>query len=519
MATARNAAIIELEKRRRARESLVAYSRSITIPGVPISDDQNCWVLQPSVETGIAAHHALTMEAIERCILKPYGRLMIFEPPGSAKSTYASVVAPTWAMGKFPDYQVLMASYAATPIERHSKRGRQIVASPEYKAIWETQLLDGSKSANDWELKNGSRLYATGLQGAVTYTRCNLGIIDDPVAGRSEAQSETIRKTTLEAYEDEFLSRLIPGASVILIQTRWDISDLAGSILPDDWNGESGMIKCRDGQIWEVLCLPAQCESDNDPLGRKVGEYLWPEWFTQKHWDIYKPNTRTWESLYQQRPRPLQGSFFMENNLLCCDEPTGTFLPLANPKRYHTVYAVIDTAFKTGKSNDGVGVVYFAKSPVFDPTIAILDWDLKQLEGALLETWLPTVFQRLEDLAKEIEALLGNAGTWIEDKASGIVLLQQAQKKSWNVHPIDSKLTAMGKSERAVNISGYVHAGHVKITKQAYDRRVTYKGSTRNHLMSQILNFSPDTKDMIDDDLLDCFSYGCAIGLGNDEGF
>ncbi len=434
-------------------------------------------------------------------------------------STYASVVAPTWAMGRYPGIQVLATSYASTPIERHSKRGRQIVSSWEYEAIWRTRLVQGSRAANQWQLENGSQLYAAGLMGAITSTRCMLGIIDDPVAGRAEASSDTVRKSTLEAYQDDFLTRLMPRASMILIQTRWDQDDLAGSILPEDWNGQSGMIACRDGQTWEVLCLPAQCESADDPLGRKVGEYLWPEWFDEKHWAIYKANPRTWESLCQQRPRPLQGAFFSESSFLSAENR-----PVDAPRKLDTVYAVIDTAVKTGREHDGVAVTFFGKSKVFTPPLSILDWDLKQMEGATLEVWLPTVFQRLELFAQILEVRLGVAGVWIEDKSSGSILLQQAMKpaftdRGWRVFPIDSGLTAMGKSERAINVSGYVHAGMVKMTPQAYDRTSQYHGSTRNHLLSQILNFDPGIKDQGEDDLLDTFSYGIAIGLGNKAGF
>jgi hypothetical protein len=153
-----------------------------------------------------------------------------------------------------------------------------------------------------------------------------------------------------------------------------------------------------------------------------------------------------------------------------------------------------------------------------------LDWDLKQIEGAMLDVWLPTVFAHLELLAKETKARMGIAGVWIEDKASGMVLLQQSRKlqdqhPDWHVHALDSKLTAMGKSERAINVAGYIHRGDVKITRRAYDRTCTYKGSTKNHLLSQILGFRPGGKDMGQDDLLDTNSYGIAIGLGDQTGF
>jgi len=509
---------VELRRRRLARESLVAFSRSIIIPGAPAGDDPEAWVFEP-VESGIAAHHALTMERIQACIQKPYGRLMIFEPPGSAKSTYASVVAPTWAMGLVPGLQVLATSYGSRPIERHSRRARQIAASSLYRRIFGAALKEGSRAADQWELDNGSRYYAAGLMGAITSTRCGLGIIDDPVAGRQEASSDTVRRATREAYEDDFLTRLVPGASIILIQTRWDEDDLAGSILPETWNGESGLIECRDGQTWEVLCLPAECERTDDPLGREVGEYLWPEWFDESHWAIFRKNRRTWESLYQQRPHALKGAFYSEDDLLVDGAPAEV------PERMDVAYAVVDTASKTGTEHDGVGVAFWLHSRHLPYPLILYDWELRQIEGAMLETWLPTVFERLEHMCRQHRVRLGSAGVFIEDKASGIVLLQQAARnqewaaRGWRAQPIESKLTSLGKVERGINVSGYVHSGQVKIARPAVDRISEFKGAARNHMLSQVLSFDPGVKDMGADDLFDCFCYGIAIGIGGAEGF
>lgn len=290
----------------------MGFSHAITIPGAPVENynerDPSTWVFEP-VETDVAAHHILIMQAIERCVRTPYGRLMIFMPPGAAKSTYTSAVAPAWAMGAFPGTQVIMASYASTPIERHSKRARQIVSSPLYRNLWEKPIapVSGSFNAHDWELTNGSRLYAAGLLGAITSTRCDLGIIDDPVKGRQQADSEIERRNTRNAYEDDFMTRLKPQASIIMMLTRWHEDDLAGGILPEHWRGESGQIMCRDGQVWEVLCLPMIARRADDPLGRKIGERLWPEWFSERHISMYKRNPRTWGSLFQQDPQPESG--------------------------------------------------------------------------------------------------------------------------------------------------------------------------------------------------------------------
>jgi hypothetical protein len=190
------------------------------------------------------------------------------------------------------------------------------------------------------------------------------------------------------------------------------------------------------------------------------------------------------------------------------------------PKQSAGVFAVIDSATKTGKNNDGTAVIFCARG-VFGgkPELVILDYDICQIEGALLEHWLPNVFSRLEDLAQQCGAKLGSLGIWIEDKSSGMVLLQQGARRGWNTHSINSKLTSVGKSERAISISGYVHQGKIKLSKHAYEKTMIYKGASRNHLMQQVLTFTIGIKDMGEDDLLDCFCYSVAIALGDQEGF
>jgi len=106
----------------------------------------------------------------------------------------------------------------------------------------------------------------------------------------------------------------------VLINTRWHEDDLSGRILPADWSGQSGDILCRDGNIWRVLCLQAQCDTQSDPLNRKMGEMLWPEWFDDRHWGQFRTNRRTWSSLYQQRPAPDEGILFRKDDMAFYDK-------------------------------------------------------------------------------------------------------------------------------------------------------------------------------------------------------
>lgn len=340
-------AAAELLRRERSQQSLAEYARSIDVPGAPANADPENEQFRP-VETSLAAHHLLFLRKAQECIEKRNGRLMVFCPPGSAKSSYLSVVTPSWCMAKWPGYRVIIASYASDIAEKHSRRARSLCRQEAHVSIWPDQpeLKNDQRSVREWALSNGSEFMSAGIQAGITGNRADLLIIDDPVKNREDADSETIQKKTAEEFRDSANSRLKPGASVILIQTRWNENDLAGSLLPEDYKGESGPVLCRDGLVWEIINLPAECERTDDPLGRQLGEFLWPEWFDADHWNMRKNDPqgqRTWASLYQQRPTAGDGIEFKREWFKWYDEGE---LPAQL-----TLYAASDYAVKQDKGD------------------------------------------------------------------------------------------------------------------------------------------------------------------------
>lgn len=316
-------AAAELLRRRRARANLVEYARYIEVPGAPsgsIDDEPDESLFYRPVETTLAKHHELILSATQRCIERHSGRTMLFLPPGSAKSTYATVVAPTWIMGRRPGFKTIAVSYGTDLARKFGRRMRSICRQPGYRALFSTSLSSESSAAHEWALDNGSEFMGGGILSGITGNRADFIPIDDPIKGRQEADSEAIRKSTIEAYQDDVLTRLKPGGSLMLTQTRWHEADLAGSILPEKWAGESGMIECRDGNVWEVICIQAKCTRRDDPLGRQSGEYIWPEWFPADHWRPFEHIPRTWSSLYQQIPSPGEGLYFKKEWFRYCTE-------------------------------------------------------------------------------------------------------------------------------------------------------------------------------------------------------
>ena len=518
-----------LLNRRRARRSAVQFAGIIDVPGRPISKDPECELFHP-VETNLALHHRLLLEALEETAATPYGRLMVFMPRGSAKSTYASVVFPAYYLGKYPGSRVLLASYGSDLAKRNGRKTRSILRQQRYHRLFEAGLSEDSSAADNFALTNASEYLAFGLEAGVVGTRADGIVIDDPVKGIEAAESAVQREKTWDAYFSDLTPCLIPGGWLVIVMTRWHQEDLAGRILPADWMGESGYFEGRDGMRWRVLCVQAKCETDSDPLKRQPGEYLWPEWFDRQLWVPYEPQVYTWNSMYQQRPRPVEGAFFQEANFLVQGAPVDLPLRVAGiprPLPFRAVFAIIDTAVKDGLQHDGLAVIYCGlmhgipyegTADRARPWLCVLDWDITQMKGAYLEAWLPGVFRRLEQLQAEVPAQQ-SLGAWIEDKAAGQVLIQQAENHNWPARGIDSKLTSLGKSVRAINCDGYVACGDFKLSRHAYEKRVEYKGLESNHLLRQLLGFKPGSQDKAADDLLDCATYAMALALGNTEGF
>lgn len=292
-----------------AKRSLSDFALMVDIPTVPVSDDAEEDKFESLRLNALALHHEVLCSALQDVAdgITPY--LMVFMPPGSAKSTYVDVVFVPWFMARKPKQNTILTSYGSDLARKQGRRARQLVKSKSFCNLFDARLSAESSAADEWSLTNGSEYMAGGILSGVTGNRADLLVVDDPVKGREEADSETIRRKVRAAFDDDLATRLKPNGRIVIIQTRWHEDDLAGSILPEDWAGESGIFEGRDGRKWRVISIPAMA-GQNDILNRRPGEYLWPEWFTEEHWQPFKANQRTWSALFQQRPQPDEGTFF-----------------------------------------------------------------------------------------------------------------------------------------------------------------------------------------------------------------
>ena len=188
--------------------------------------------------------------------------------------------------------------------------------------------------------------------------------------------------------------------------------------------------------------------------------------------------------------------------------------PVENPHMCDAVFAIMDCAVKSGSEHDATAVVYCSLSEFHGHQLIWLDYEMHSIDAASLEHLAPRVLQRCEDLAKQCKARNGSIGLLVEDAAGGQVLIQQARARGWPIKPIDSKITARGKDERAMIAGGAAYAGKCKISRHAYDKTVEWRGRTMNHLIQQVTTFRIGDKEAYKraDDLLDCAAYSMIVG-------
>ncbi len=228
-------------------------------------------------------------------------RLMLFMPPRHGKSTLASISFPAWHLGRNPSHEFISCSYSGSLAMGFSRKVRQVLREPTYKAIFKTRLDPDSQSAEAWLTTDGGGYVAAGVGGGITGKGAHVLVIDDPVKNREDAESQNNRDANWDWYTSTAYTRLAPGGGVLVILTRWHDDDLAGRLLKAGSEG---------GDEWEVVRYPAIAEEDEE--FRKAGEALHPDRYSEEALRRIEKavGPRDWSALYQQNPVADDGQYF-----------------------------------------------------------------------------------------------------------------------------------------------------------------------------------------------------------------
>lgn len=250
-----------------------------------------------------AAH----LELIEQACLETIdtgGRLILSASVRHGKSQYASKWLPAWYLGTHPDARVILAGHEADFAASWGRATRDILT--EYGDRFGVSVSRASTAANRWDLASPHQggMLTVGVGGSPIGRGADLLMVDDPTKSYADAMSPAQRRKVKEWWTGTMVSRIEPGAAVVIIMARWHEDDLAGWLLAQE-PGE-----------WREVRLPAIADDPDDPMGRAVGEPLWPERFPLAELERRRKETSlevgeaVWLAQYQQRPTTPTGGMF-----------------------------------------------------------------------------------------------------------------------------------------------------------------------------------------------------------------
>jgi hypothetical protein len=79
-----------------------------------------------------ARHHRFVNALLEKVAAGEIPRLMLFEPPGHAKSTYASILYPGYYVGRHPEKQLIAASHTKDLAAQFGRKVRNLFGAQEW---------------------------------------------------------------------------------------------------------------------------------------------------------------------------------------------------------------------------------------------------------------------------------------------------------------------------------------------------------------------------------------------------
>lgn len=455
-----------------AETSLLAYTR-FTMPDITDPDDVRLSRYQ------VADHHKVIAQVCEMLAAGTTKRAIIVAPPRHGKTELATKRFLAHYSGRHPDKSLIFGTYNNDYAEDNGRAVRDIFWSQEHQQVFPNhRLKEGSEAASRLQTTAGGQLSFVGRGTAVTGRGGDGIIIDDPLKDRAEADSKTIRDRLWTWFTQVIMTRqMTDDCWVLIIQTRWHEDDLIGR-LTDPTNPYYNEAEAKK---WTVIHLPALA-LENDVMGRKPGEALWPTRFSAKWLEAQRDlDPRGFQALYQGKPSTDDGAFFKA-------EWIKEYGPADLPKNLR-YYCASDHAVSTATGRDKTALIPVGVDE--DDNIYIL----------------PDVFWRSAAADVSVDAMVGLMKKhkpifwWAErgaiSKAIGPFLRKRMMEEKAYTALIE--LTPTGdKQARASSIQGRMAMGKVFFPKHA--------------------SWWPDARDQLlkfpfaaHDDFVDALAY---IGLG-----
>lgn len=313
-------------------------------------------------------------------------RVFVVAPPQHGKTTLSQYAIPWW-IGNRPTTRFMTGSYALDLAKRTGREVRDILEI-HGEEVFGVHVRDDTSKASDWQTTQGGGLFSGGRQGGFTGRGAGVAYLDDLFKNQDEAESQAVQEEARRFLDVTISTRLGKGGVIFVTNTRWSEEDVAGHILRtqrERWTMGKGRF-VRVPAIADGLDVDGKPGADGlpsfpDPVGRRIGEPLWPRKFPL---DVLEDRRRTqgpyvFDTVYQGLPRPAAGFLFKRGDFRYWSwaDPERTTLRLHRavgdvdiPFVNCQVAAFMDTAatdeIKPGADPDWTAISVWAFTPTGD---------------------------------------------------------------------------------------------------------------------------------------------------------
>jgi predicted phage terminase large subunit-like protein len=335
-------------------------------------------------------------------------RLAVSLPPRHGKSKLISETLPAWYLGTFPERRVMLAAYEADFAATWGGRARDLLEREGHR--FGIRVRGSSSARHRWDIEgHGGGMLSTGVGGPLTGSGANVLIIDDPIKNAEDAHSSTQRERLWDWYQSVAHPRLEPEATVIVVMTRWHEDDLIGRL------------EAEQPDAWRIVSFPAIAEA-GDPLGRSVGEALWPERYPATALEDIRRSVGSywWSAQYQQRPAPAGGGLFKREWVRTFTEHDNAYVfneGLVEKGRCR-IFTTVDLAVSTRTTADFTVIATWAVTPKSD--LLLIDLDRRRLEAPDIVPALRAAFDRHAPIFIGVERTGFQLGIVQEARRSGL---------------------------------------------------------------------------------------------------
>jgi predicted phage terminase large subunit-like protein len=196
-------------------------------------------------------------ERVRDRLPKEYDYIIINVPPGSSKSTIASIMYPAWCWCIDPTQRFICASYADDISLDLANKSLRIFKSPLFKRIFPDVVLK-REALSHVENEMGGERYTSSTGSAVTGKHAHQIIIDDPLNPKKAASEQELKIAKSFVFETLSTRKVDKKVSATLvIMQRLHELDTTGEILKKE----------EEGMRIKHICLPGELSPMVKPAG------------------------------------------------------------------------------------------------------------------------------------------------------------------------------------------------------------------------------------------------------------